>query len=147
MKLKIGELAKLAGCPIVTIRFYEKEGVLLIPKRSPGNYRVYGDEDVERLRFVMHCRKHGIPLCEIKKLLQYKDNPKTDCSFVHTLIASHIKYLDEQIVSLNNLREKFIAMSKSSKCDNGEGCSILESLGAADDCPYCHELSEMESGK
>lgn len=39
MNLKIGELSQLSGCPVVTIRFYEKEALLLAPNRSEP-YRV-----------------------------------------------------------------------------------------------------------
>ena len=40
MKVKIGELAKMTGCEVVTIRYYEKEGRLKEPERTEGNYRV-----------------------------------------------------------------------------------------------------------
>ena len=48
---KIGELAKATGCNIGTIRYYEREGLLPAPARSEGNYRLYGNEHVERLCF------------------------------------------------------------------------------------------------
>lgn len=35
--MKIGEVAKKAGCQVVTIRYYEKEGLLPEPERSEGN--------------------------------------------------------------------------------------------------------------
>jgi hypothetical protein len=42
MEIKIGELAKRTGCEVVTIRYYEKEGLLPEPARSDGNFRLYG---------------------------------------------------------------------------------------------------------
>ena len=36
MKVKIGELAKMTGCEVVTIRYYEKEGLLKKPERTEG---------------------------------------------------------------------------------------------------------------
>ena len=50
MKVKIGELAKMTGCQVVTIRYYEKEGLLKRPERTERNYRLYGEEDMARLR-------------------------------------------------------------------------------------------------
>ena len=50
MKVKIGELARMAGCQTVTIRYYEKEGLLPAPERSGGNYRLYDETQAERLR-------------------------------------------------------------------------------------------------
>lgn len=40
--MKIGELAKKAGCRVETVRYYEREGLLPAPARSEGNYRLYG---------------------------------------------------------------------------------------------------------
>lgn len=47
--MKIGELAKLTDCPVETIRYYEKEGLLPPPARSEGNYRLYTQAHTERL--------------------------------------------------------------------------------------------------
>lgn len=44
MEIRIGELAQRTGCEVVTIRYYEKEGLLPEPARSSGNYRLYGEE-------------------------------------------------------------------------------------------------------
>ena len=63
--MKIGELAKKTGCQVVTIRYYEKEGLLPEPERSEGNYRLYSEADIERLRFIRHCRHHDMKLAEI----------------------------------------------------------------------------------
>ena len=68
MKVKIGELAKMTGCQVVTIRYYEKEGLLKRPERTERNYRLYGEEDMARLRFIRHCRQHGMSLDEISRI-------------------------------------------------------------------------------
>ena len=47
--MKIGELAKVTQTQAETIRFYEREGLLTEPPRSNGNYRLYGQEHLERL--------------------------------------------------------------------------------------------------
>lgn len=54
--MKIGELAQVAQCTVETIRYYEKEGLLAAPTRTSGNFRVYGPEQVERLRLIRNCR-------------------------------------------------------------------------------------------
>ncbi|SUD16263.1 MerR family transcriptional regulator [Aquipseudomonas alcaligenes] len=54
--MKIGELGKQADCQVETIRYYEREGLLPVPGRSEGNYRVYGKEHLERLVFIRNCR-------------------------------------------------------------------------------------------
>lgn len=142
MRLRIGELAKMAGCLTVTIRFYEKEGLLASPERDGGNYRVYTDADAERLRFILHCRKHGVSLAEIRRLLAIRDNPVRDCAFAHELVANRLAEVEEQLASLNDLKEKLLALQKGNSCSGA--CSILERLEAPDNCPYCRALPVAE---
>lgn len=149
MKIKIGELAKMANCPVVTIRFYEKEGLLDRPERTEGNYRLYGDRDIERLRFVMHCRRHKMKLSEIRELLAFRDNPEADCSWVNRLVADHIVNVEKQIESLSSLKEQLENLIK--KCNGGKktDCGIMQSLSLPDSCPYCEDLrcKSMVEGK
>ncbi|MDL2291372.1 Cd(II)/Pb(II)-responsive transcriptional regulator [Desulfovibrio sp. OttesenSCG-928-F20] len=140
--MKIGELAQRGGCKVVTVRYYEKEGLLPKPQRSEGNYRLYDKTDLERLRFIMHCRKHGMNLGEIRRLLAFRDQPQRDCTWVSELIAAHIRNVDEQIASLQHL--KFHLEELRHRCaggHNGTACGIMQSLDSVADCckscPHC----------
>lgn len=137
MAFKIGALAKLAGCPVVTIRFYEKEGLLANPERTKSNYRIYSDKDVERLRFILHCRQHGIKLDDIRKLLTIRENPNSDCAFVHNLIKEQLAWTESQIASLLALKEELIRLSSADACEPNGQCAILSQLDAEDNCAYC----------
>lgn len=140
MKLKIGELAKLVGCQVVTIRFYEKEGLLRKPERTESNYRLYDDKDIERLRFIMHCRRHNVKLSEIRDLLAFKDNPRTDCSWINTLVEKHISSVTQQIESLTNLKEDLEKLLHQCSGGKKDGCGILKSLTEAEGCQHCEDL-------
>jgi DNA-binding transcriptional MerR regulator len=52
MALRVSELAKLAGVSSDTIRYYQKEGLLPEPSRSPSGYREFDADLAERLRFI-----------------------------------------------------------------------------------------------
>ena len=133
--MKIGELAKKTACKVVTIRYYEKEGLLPTPERTSGNYRLYSKVDLERLRFIMHCRKHGMKLEEIRELLAFKDNPNYDCTWVSDLLDSHIHHVEEQIASLNHL--KYHLENLRGRCSggqNGDNCAIMRSLSNRGEC-------------
>lgn len=135
MKIKIGELAKKTDCQVVTIRYYEKEGLLSRPERNEGNYRLYGEQDVERLKFIRHCRKHDMTLGEIRDLLAYRDKPDADCTWVSKLLDVHISNLDTQIQSL--LQLKTCLKDLRTKCSGGGSagsCAILQSLSDTDLC-------------
>ena len=68
--MRIGELARKAGVDVQTVRFYEREGLLDAPARTGSGYRAYGEEDLERLHFVRHCRSLDMPLAEIRRLIE-----------------------------------------------------------------------------
>ena len=65
----IGELAKISGITVRRIRFYSDEGLLPPASRTPGNYRVYCDDDLARLQLIRALRDAGVGLDAIRKLL------------------------------------------------------------------------------
>ena len=67
--MKVSELAQRSGVPATTVRFYEREG-LLPARRSATGYRLYEDIDVERLAFINTAKGLGLPLSEVKLLLE-----------------------------------------------------------------------------
>lgn len=137
--MKIGELARRTGCLVVTIRYYEKEGLLPRPERSEGNYRIYGEEDVERLQFILHCRKHDMALGEIRKLLIYQEKGEGDCIWVTRLIDKHVHSVDEQIKSLLSLKKSLEDLR--ARCAGGKsprGCAIMQALGDTHVCGCGH---------
>lgn len=143
MKLKIGELAKMSGCQVVTIRYYEKEGLLPKPDRTGGNYRLYGDDDIERLRFIRHCRRHDMKLSEIRELLAFKDNkdkPDATCDWINNLVEEHIANVSEQIASLSQLKEQLEQLLHSCTGGKKSGCGIIQSLSSMDSCPFCEDF-------
>lgn len=135
MGMKIGELAKKTGCKVVTVRYYEKEGLLNEPDRTDGNYRLYSTDDVERLKFIRHCREHDMTLEETRKLLAYRDNPVADCDWIGEMIDGHVQNVDAQIKSLRQLK-KYLQELRT-KCGHGksESCGIVQTLDDPSICP------------
>lgn len=142
MQLKIGKLAELAGCLPVTIRFYEKKGLLKKPGRTSGNYRLYDSDDIERLRFILHCRQNGIKLEDIRGLLAIRDAGGA-CRAAHGLIDNYIAQVRQEIEALTKLRAELENLRKKGNAENGDGCSILAALANADDCRFCSRLREQ----
>ncbi len=67
---KIGELARLSGVPVKTIRFYSDSGVLPPASVEESGYRLYSDADHARLMLIRTLREIGIDLPTISRLLQ-----------------------------------------------------------------------------
>lgn len=142
MGIKIGELATRTGCEIVTIRYYEKEGLLPEPARSGGNFRLYGDAHVERLQLIRHCRSLDMTLSEIRTLLDLRDNPTQDCGEVNALLDAHIQRVEVRVEALLHLKQHLLALRE--KCSGArpvQACGILQGLV---DC-NCHVESVTNS--
>jgi DNA-binding transcriptional MerR regulator len=67
--LKIGEVARLTGFPVRTLRYYEKRGLLEPAARTESGYRLYGEEEVARLEFIKRAKSLGLKLEEITELV------------------------------------------------------------------------------
>ena len=104
--MKIGELAQVAQCTVETVRYYEKEGLLPEPARTPGNFRVYGPEHVERLRFIRNCRALDMSHEEIHTLLKLADQPTDGCGAINAVFDQHIAHVDERIRELSQLKQQ-----------------------------------------
>ena len=127
--MKIGQLAKVSGCSIQTIRYYEKEGLLNPPSRSEGNFRLYDEKALKELEFVKHCRSLDIPLSDIKTLVELKNKPEESCSSVNNLIANQLDLVNQRINELNVLKSELQIMKKACSSDNTvESCGIMKTL-------------------
>lgn len=127
--MKIGELAKRVDCPVETIRYWEKEGLLPEPARTEGNYRVYNEAHLERLMFIRNCRILDMSLDEIRQLLQMGGRPHEDCGQVNTLIDDHIHHVVIRIKALQSLETQLRDLRQ--RCSAGRDvkqCGIIEGL-------------------
>jgi Cd(II)/Pb(II)-responsive transcriptional regulator len=130
--LKIGELAKRAGCLVETIRYYEREGLLLEPTRSEGNYRLYKDIHLERLQFIRHCRSLDMTLEEIRDLLRFRDAPDENCSQVNAFLDEHIERVANRIKELKLLQKNLRGLRNLCQQTRAtKDCRILQSLGSS----------------
>ena len=132
--LKISQLAGATGSSAETIRFYEQEGLLPLPLRSAGNYRLYGDEHVKQLQFIRHCRSLDMTLDEIRRLLAFRDSPDADCEGVNTLLDKHIGHVTTRIEELKGLQIQLAQLRK--QCGDARQtsqCGILRELDKPED--------------
>ena len=79
MPLTVTHLARACGLSRSTVLYYESVGLLKAARRSAGNYRVYGDRDIERLRQICMYRSAGVAVADIRSIL---DKPQGDAAGV-----------------------------------------------------------------
>lgn len=104
--IQIGELARASGTPAKTIRFYEEAGVLPPPHRAENGYRLYGDEDIRRLRFVRNARSLDFSLADLQEILALRDRGEAPCRYVIRLLAEKAVEIEERIRQLDVLQEE-----------------------------------------
>lgn len=127
--MKIGEISKLFNIPRETIRFYEKEGLIIPPDRNSNNYRSYSENHIERLRFIKNCRSLNMSHREIKKLLSLVDNDSDECQLVEKVINSHLFNIRGNIEKLRKLeKELMMLQDHSNEMDSSHKCGIIKSL-------------------
>jgi len=139
--MRIGDLARRTGVDVQTVRFYEREGLLEAPARTPAGYRAYGPQHLERLSFVRHCRSLDMPLADIKRLLALASDQSVSCDDVNVLVQAHLVRIRAKRARLEGLESKLSALR--AQCSSGHriaDCGILEDLirAAQDEACACH---------
>ncbi len=131
-EMRIGDLSRLTGCNVETIRYYERVGLLPRPPRSAARYRLYDSADVRRLAFVRRARELGFVLNEVRALLALAATDREDtCAEVRQLAARHLADIRAKIADLRALKR--VLADAVRRCDAGEvpGCPLIDTLAAA----------------
>jgi Cd(II)/Pb(II)-responsive transcriptional regulator len=127
--IRIGELARMTGYSVETIRFYEKERLIPHPRRGTNNYRQYGERHVEDLCLIRRCRSLNMPLNEIKRLLQLREMPRENCAAVCALLDEHIGHVRTRVAELEQLQTQLDSLRQCcSGNQTAEQCGILSKL-------------------
>lgn len=125
----IGDAAKQSGVSAKMIRHYESIGLIPKANRSAGDYRMYSEEDLHRLRFVRRARRLGFSIAEIGNLLGLWSNRRRASVEVKKVALKHIVELDNKIAELNSIRATLADLARRCHGDARPECPILEELG------------------
>jgi len=110
--LKVSDVAQQAGVSRDAVRFYEKEGLLPAPPRSPSGYREYDATAPQRIQFTKGAQEMGLKLAEIKELLEIQDKGACPCGHTRTIVERRLDEIDAEIARLSELRGELAEMSK-----------------------------------
>ena len=97
MGYKIKELAELSGVSARTLRYYDQIGLLIPLRQAENGYRLYGEQQVDRLQQILFYRQLGMPLEEIRRTL---DSAEYDRS---RALEEHLAALRKQQEQLHDL--------------------------------------------
>lgn len=121
-------LAVATGCNLETIRYYENISLMPLPRRTANGYRVYGEEDVKRVSFILRLRDLGFSTADTRGLLTLVDGHDYTCHEVHDITVRHIDEVRERIRDLDNILHTLEAMAD--ECSQGEvpECPVIDNL-------------------
>jgi len=103
--LTIGQLAKQAGVPISTVRYYEGRGLLEAEGRSAAKYRLYGPAGLHRLRFIRAAQESGFTLEDASKLLKLRDGEVNPCGEVQDLVRARLLAIETELKRMKRVRK------------------------------------------
>lgn len=132
MAMRIGELAERAGTSVKTIRYYDRIGVLRPEERNESGYRLYGEDALDRYRFVRAAQAVGLRLGEIREIIALRERGETPCAFVVDLIGRRAAELDARIVELAALRDELRSLDRRARrldprrCDPRLVCHVID---------------------
>ena len=102
--MTIGRVANATGMSIDTIRFYERQGLIVAPRRNFSGYRNYSEDVLDRLRFIVDAKRLGFTLKEIKELLSQGVKSTAECGPVTRKAEAKLAEMNEEIYRLQRLR-------------------------------------------
>lgn len=124
----ISQLAKAAEIPTTTVRYYERIGLVEPEDRSAGNYRLYGDESLHRLRFIRAAQAIGFTLDDVRALLG-EGGSVPRCGEVQQLIVDRLAEIDQRLKDLRQVRRVLnAALAKCESSNARRACHVLELL-------------------
>lgn len=120
--MKIGELAKAAVTTAKTLRFYEEQGLLPVPDRTPMGYRDYPPEMLARLAFIHRGQAASLTLAQIKQVLDIRDDGHAPCEHVQELLDQRLSEIGRQLRDLASLRDTLIELREQAAATESDNC-------------------------
>lgn len=113
-RLRIGELAKRAGCTVKAVRFYEAKGLLPSPPRSPSGYRLYTEEHLRCLQLIQRAKLLGLSLAKIRTLVVHLSEGRRPGArlrpHLERLIRDELKEIGAKLDQLDLLKAELEAL-------------------------------------
>jgi DNA-binding transcriptional MerR regulator len=139
--MRIGELAARFGLNPKTIRYYEEIDLLPRAARLDSGYRLYDEQDAERLGFIRRAKTLGLSLDEIRDILSVQAEGEPPCGQVLDLLDLKISAIDQRMAELQAFRAD-LATLRVAWTD--EDTRVRRVATSACICPIIEQQTEVE---
>lgn len=130
----IGQLARLSGAGVETIRYYEREGLIAKPPRRSSGYREYPEDTLSRLRFIRRAKALGFSLKDIKELLELRVTPGATCADIRERAEAKIADVRDKLAMLRQMEQSLVKLTDT-----------CQGRGPLSDCPILDALEEQDA--
>lgn len=124
--LTISKFAEAGEVGVETVRFYQRKGLLAVPK-SNGSVRRYGEQDLRHLKFIRKAQAAGFTLEEIKELIQLDSSH--DRARANEMAQARLAELNQKITELEQARDALNQLTTQCCQSNTGPCPILAAFG------------------
>ncbi len=126
--MRIGELAADCDCPVETIRYYEKVGLLPEPVRRANGYRSYDELHRKWLQFILRSRELGFSQNEVRRLTDLAHQRRPACAEVHQLLEEHVSDVQRRVRKLERMEQALVRLK--AQCHDGtlHECPVIDEL-------------------
>ena len=126
--MNISKVAKAAGLPVKTVRYYGDINLVAAQQRSSTGYRLYDDRSLRKLIFVPRARSFGFSIEACRKLLDlYQDSGRSSID-VKRIAEARLAEIEQKQRDLQSLQVELSHLVRACKCDQRPECPILEYL-------------------
>jgi DNA-binding transcriptional MerR regulator len=135
--MQIGRVAHETGLTVDAIRFYERRGLLARASRSAGGFRVYGEAELDNLRFIRRIYGLGFTLREVRELVRLRGAHPHACAAVRERLAEKRAEVLEKIRELESLNQELARALR--RCDR----QLRRKGNRCTECPVLSEPSPL----
>jgi MerR family copper efflux transcriptional regulator len=130
--MNIGTTAERSGLRPKTIRYYESVGLIPSAARTANGYRVYGDADIQTLRFIRRARSLGFTVEDVSNLLALWSDHRRTSPEIKALAVRRISDIERKMRELESLKRALLDLAERCRGDDRPDCPIIDELAGAD---------------
>jgi DNA-binding transcriptional MerR regulator len=128
----IGQLARAAGVPTTTLRYYERAGLVRPTTRAENQYRLYAGQTLQVIRFIRAAQAAGFTLDDVRTLLALHSGDLALCKDVQPLIAKRLAEVSQRLKDMRHIQrplQSFLAQCHAQ--DQDALCHVVDTLSSA----------------